>query len=83
MKNKGFFEELHLATKEYPDKNFVQRLSPKEYIEVLVLHAAKQLAHKFKRLADESRFDELVQLTEHISRLVSDNEDQSGVLINQ
>ncbi|ANB57775.1 DEAD/DEAH box helicase family protein [Anoxybacillus sp. B7M1] len=70
MQNKGFFEELQLVTKEYPDANFVQRLAPKEYIEVLVLHAAKQLANKFKSLVDENRFDEIVQLTEHISRLV-------------
>ncbi|SFA50524.1 Superfamily II DNA or RNA helicase [Parageobacillus thermantarcticus] len=73
MEKKGFLEELYLANKTYPEANIIQRLSPKEYIEVLILHAAKQLGDKFKRLAEENRFDEIIQLTEHISNLVSDH----------
>ena len=72
LEKKGFLEELYLANKTYPEANIIQRLSPKEYIEVLILHAAKQLGDKFKRLAEENRFDEIIQLTEHISNLVSD-----------
>lgn len=73
LEKKGFLEELYLANKTYPEANIIQRLSPKEYIEVLILHAAKQLGDKFKRLAEENRFDEIIQLTEHISNLVSDH----------
>ncbi|AEH49269.1 hypothetical protein [Parageobacillus thermoglucosidasius] len=73
MEKKGVLEELYLANKTYPEANIIQRLSPKEYIEVLILHAAKQLGDKFKRLAEENRFDEIIQLTEHISNLVSDH----------
>jgi superfamily II DNA or RNA helicase/HKD family nuclease len=76
LEKKGFFEELYLANKTYPESNIIQRLSPKEYIEVLILHAAKQLGDKFKRLADENRFDEIIQLTEHISNLASDHQQE-------
>lgn len=75
LMEKSFFEELQLLAKQYPDTSVIQRLSPKDYIEVLVLHSAKQLAHKLKGLAEENRFDEIIQLTKHISTLVSNNED--------
>ncbi|RAK22060.1 hypothetical protein B0I26_10239 [Anoxybacillus vitaminiphilus] len=48
MEKKGFLEELYLANKTYPESNIIQHLSPKEYIEVLILHAAKKLGDKFK-----------------------------------
>jgi len=72
MKLNGFLEELKLNNKEYPETKLIQSLAPKEYIEVLTLHAARKLSERFNYLAKNNRFSEIIQLTEQLTKLVSE-----------
>lgn len=70
---KGLFEELFIDNKEYPELKNIQRLTPKEYNEVLILHAARKLELRFKQLASEDRYEEIIKLTKEISNLLNEN----------
>lgn len=76
MNKKGLFEELKISNKLYPETNLIQHLSPKEYIEVLTLHAARKLSERFQELAEKNRYSEIIQLTEQLTQLVSDREEE-------
>lgn len=76
MKNQnGFLEELLLENKQYPNNQLIQRLSPKEYIEVLTLHTANKLSEHFEKLATESKYDEAIQLTQNVTRLLTEDQE--------
>ncbi|WAA08970.1 DUF3427 domain-containing protein [Fervidibacillus albus] len=76
MNKKGLFEELKIRNKQYPETNLIQYLSPKEYIEVLSLHTARKLSERFQQLAKENRYNEIIQLTEQITELFSEKEEE-------
>ncbi|KZZ83044.1 DUF3427 domain-containing protein [Bacillus sp. SJS] len=74
--NNGYHEELFLTGKEYPEAHVIQRLSPKEYIEVLVLHAARRLSEKFTSLIENDQYSEMTRLASELSSLLKDVGDQ-------
>nr|WP_163100592.1 DUF3427 domain-containing protein [Peribacillus alkalitolerans] len=72
----GFYEELLLESKNYPETKLIKKLSPKEYVEVLILHAAKKLSDKFRNLAEAENYEEIISLTKQLSHVLTDNEEE-------
>ncbi|HWO97748.1 MAG TPA: DUF3427 domain-containing protein [Bacillus sp. (in: firmicutes)] len=77
MTNKnGFLEELLIDNKQYPDTKAIQRLSPKEYTEVLILHTANKLSEQFDSLITKEQHDKVIQLAQNISNALSKDDEK-------
>ncbi|WP_042349312.1 DUF3427 domain-containing protein [Bacillus massiliigorillae] len=71
----GFYEELLLKNKDYPENQLVQKITPKEYVEVLILDTAKKLDEKYSELAVSENYDEIIELTQRVNQLLSGKSD--------
>ncbi len=67
----GFFEELLIDNKQYPDTKAIQRLSPKEYTETLILHTANKLSERFNTLITNEQYDKVIQMAQKLSNALS------------
>jgi len=75
-KPKGYFEELEIKNKEYPENQTTNPLAQVDYIENLIHFAGRKIGDRFNRLAEDGDFSEIIRLTEEITKLADGNNDE-------
>ncbi|OMP66524.1 DUF3427 domain-containing protein [Domibacillus epiphyticus] len=68
---KGWKEELYQQDKLYPKNQLIQRLTPKEYSEALILKTIRSLEGRFKELAESEKYDEMILLNKEVESVIS------------